>query len=283
MISLRKLLLASIIPYALASNPLYHEKKSASTIQSNNLEQRIGHLAKVDIVNPQGEGAIYLIGQVHADPVTTKDGVEYKGTQESALVQAQVYHILLRLRPQLAIGEGLPNREFTFPMENLKWSEAEIKFHKNGFERSVDFTREYFALNPKQVAYSAWEMLNPQTATYGIDDKKEMQRVRELDKQQFSLAEPISSAVKDTLKMVEFANQIRSIRTKKKNLHDQRSRIYMRESVAIADRLKQPEVTIIIGAAHLPLMTQEYGGSRKLYIIWPRGITTGSTNLYKTE
>jgi len=274
MVNLRKILIATLVPFSLMSDPspknmTWSNSKIEET--SNDLEQRLDDLAEVEVLNPGGEGAIYLVGQFHATPVTTKNGTHYEGTVQSALVQAQIYHILLRLRPQLIMGEGLGAGEFTLS-RRVDWSRAEVERHERNLAENIEFTVRYFIANPKELAYTSLDIFYPEIKVYGANDSKEMQNIEDIDKQQFLLGSRLSAASRDPSRFIKLSREFKNWQAEADKIHDQRSRIYMDEGIAIADQLRQPKFTIVIGNSHLLLMAQEYHGKRKLYVIRPHGV-----------
>lgn len=228
-----------------------------------------------------GDGNFFLIGMEHYYAGTTRAGSETDAQQTAALakVQSEIYGLLSNLAAQantrLVVGEGIGPEELIISYERKGLSKDEYEKNKRWMNEH-DFRVRFFNINPKETGYTALEMFKPeQIRLFGADDKKEQDELRILEREHFSAALRYVPTKREwenpenvrRLKAVE-----ERVRKRKNELNDARSRIYLKQAIGLADRLHEDNVAVVIGSAHIDLMTQEYRGKRSLYVLKPHSL-----------
>ncbi len=144
---------------------------STGTKESEHLEDLLRPFAKVDIHRPHGEGALYLIGQRHPPANLEETGPRFLPDPRVPIVQAQIYHILLRLKPNVILGEGFKEGEFHYPIEERALSQEEYYSLQKKFDSDIFTLVEFFTHNYKETAYTMYEAMHPTTRSFGVTQR----------------------------------------------------------------------------------------------------------------
>ncbi|MBD3248879.1 hypothetical protein GF336_02425 [Candidatus Woesearchaeota archaeon] len=125
--------------------------------------------------------------------------------------------------------------------------------------------------DPNETGYTAIETFMPDACrVFGVDDSKEMKQLNNIKKEVLETALkyiPKKEDLLDTVKVRDHDKAVEMIYEKRRKLNDDRSRIYLKKGIEKADSLDEKNLAIVIGAAHLKLMAEEYKGKRRLYVI----------------
>jgi len=251
-------------------------------VKKESLEDVITRNASiVKVVNPKGEGNLYLVGMVHyykENSILPMSHSFYKPQHRSLpFVQSEIYHLLSDLSKEqdlnVVVGEGLGDRETTSVVHDPteEWLEQRNKMDEK--EHAVTWFRRY----QKETGYISLEYFHPDLVrTFGVDDKKQMEASRRIKIHMDSLY-MASRSGPGSAKIKRQNYEIMTAPSRKNwwALQDERSRIYMKEGIAIADKLGEKDLAIVIGAYHVPLMVKEYEGRRKLYVLRPNSMPFG--------
>jgi len=230
--------------------------------------------AVVERTIPGNSGSFYLIGQEHACPYVTETGTHFSGSEEAptlAPVQAEIFHTIMALRKQgvrLIVGEGIGARELE---ANPKWREKYLEHND-----AVRFFRE----NPTELGYTLAKDVDDRGTgnnfiLCGAGDDDLMQKLKQIDKESFEydrmhLTPDIG---RNPDRLSAWTQGHLRFNKEKDRLNKMRSSVYLRDSIALAQRYGQPSVVCVIGASHIEDIVREYERSKQnmaMHVLRPK-------------
>jgi len=260
------------------------QQRAEKSSPTKSLDEIIQEHAIIEkIINPEGQGRFYLIGQEHYYAGTDATGKIPNAVQEASLapIQSEIYHLLLGLarngKNNLVIGEGLGPKQLISPHTSRGFNREDWALYGERMNES-SFSVHLFKKNPEDTGYTFLELFHPDLVyTQGVDDVKLSEELKQMERQAFKNAlrfVPTKMDYHNPVKRAQLIKANKPLEKRKREIHDERSRIYLVESQSIADQLGHQDVAVVIGRYHIPLMVSEYTGKRALYILRPKSITT---------
>jgi hypothetical protein len=226
------------------------------------------------IVNPGGQGTLYLVGMHHyftgpGGPINTG-----KAKQYIPAVQAELYFLLRDFATEaditFVVGEGMPVGEYhASPVVT-----ADFKKRWQNNKKSIDnpsHTPAFFRLNTAHSGYSALAIFHPGLISlWGVDEEIEVQQLHELVVERKQVLAAIETAV--VYQLPNLLTHKQSVFLEVKELFDKRSIIYITQGQKLADGQGEEDYVQVVGPIHIPLMLEKYSGQRRIMVLRPKSI-----------
>ena len=253
----------------------YNKYISSKIINDSNLRKIINKNAYTSrIINRNGTGSIYVIGQVHPSPEILKRFTnKYLATYLNELekqdppsipnIQIEIALLLHDLIKQnnleLIIGEGIDNIKLPKPSKKQKSFNRLILKYPEVFLHRIKNKENFLGYILLKNAYPNI------TNLIEADDIIEVNQIFNIHKER---NRDISN------------NNTKPLRLQEDFLNKKRSSIYLQTAIKKADKQGKKDVAIVIGLAHVPDIIAEYKGKRKLYILYPKSVHNKDIQAY---
>ncbi|MBW2981413.1 hypothetical protein KY343_00905 [Candidatus Woesearchaeota archaeon] len=250
------------------------------TAKKKTVEDIISRHAYIDkVINPEGEGDLYLIGQKHyIFRFNEKGNTTAVPSSNKTIVDVQcddfflLKDLILESELDFVIGESEKKREFDVSEEGLEKG----RIYGPGIMGSRKKALRFFTNNPHAIAYEALKHFLPdrfKLTSIGEGDVKEKRdELRERMKERVNLYRN-TYGINGRLDVGEVAKHdpvLLGIVKEDCGLNNEVNRWYLSEGPRLADELGYRNFAIVIGLGHLRGMMEEYKGKRRLLVIRPK-------------
>ncbi len=264
------------------SNNKPSEKPAVQTAEKQTVEDIISRHAYIDkIVNPEGEGDIYVIGQKHYTlPFDRKGNTKHNdpiSTKDTAEVQCDnfflIKDLILEKRLKFFIGESNKVKDYKVSQENLE--KGRIYGPKIMNSRKKEALK-FFENNPHAIAYEVLKHFLPDKFHLKLIGEGSVKEKRDLLRKKMRARVNLYGQrhnINENLDIGEVAKHDPVLLELVKEdcyLNSEVNKWYLDESQRLADELGHKNFAIGIGIRHLRGMMEIYKGKRRLILIRPK-------------